>query len=227
MKLVRNIFEKSRILFGFFLDLIFPKFCLGCNQIDTWLCSDCLISKLDLQLREIKLDICESVDKFFYVADFDNDLVAKIVKTCKYKGVRELAKYMGKKLAEQAAGLLQVNKGVIFPVPLHKVKLRTRGFNQAEIMAMELGKISNNLPIKHLIVRRINTGAQAKLGRVERLSNLARAFCLKDGEVCREIDLVIIVDDVITTGSTINEIARILKQAGVRRVWGLAFAHGK
>jgi ComF family protein len=105
---------------------------------------------------------------------------------------------------------------LIIPVPLHPSRLRQRGFNQAELIAARLGR-----PIDaRLLRRRKNTPSQTGLTRNERKRNLASAF-----EVCGEVKRnVIVVDDVYTTGSTMDEIARTLKRAGAQRVEVLTVA---
>jgi ComF family protein len=105
---------------------------------------------------------------------------------------------------------------LIIPVPLHRSRERKRGFNQAELIAARLRR-----PVdKRLLRRRKNTGSQTGLGRSERRRNLAGAF-----EVRGELKgTVIVVDDVYTTGSTMNEIARTLKRAGAERVEVLTVA---
>lgn len=105
---------------------------------------------------------------------------------------------------------------LIVPVPLHHSRERARGFNQAELLAARLG-----LPIeKKLLGRRKNTPSQTGLSRNERKRNLAGAFEAR-GDVHGK---VIVVDDVYTTGSTMNEIARTLKRAGAERVEVLTVA---
>ena len=105
---------------------------------------------------------------------------------------------------------------LIIPVPLHRSRERQRGFNQAELLAARLGLPMNT----RLLRRRKNTPSQTGLTRDERRRNLASAF-----EVCGEIrGTVIVVDDVYTTGSTLNEVARTLKRAGAARVEALTVA---
>jgi ComF family protein len=105
----------------------------------------------------------------------------------------------------------------VVPVPLHRSRERIRGFNQAELIAVRTG-----LPVLNRIVRRRkNTPSQTGLTRSERKRNLAGAFELR-GDVCGR--KVILVDDVYTTGSTMNEIARTLKRGGAERVEVLTVA---
>ena len=105
---------------------------------------------------------------------------------------------------------------LIIPVPLFPSRERARGFNQAELIAARLGR-----PIStHVLRRRKNTPSQTGLSRNERKRNLASAFEVRSGVK----GTLIVVDDVYTTGSTMNEIARTLKRAGAERVEVLTVA---
>jgi len=140
----------------------------------------------------------------------------EIIHHLKYSDRVSLAKPLGDILKE----CLQKEKfqgDAVVPVPLHRSRERIRGFNQAELIAMRTG-----LPILNRILRRRkNTPSQTGLTRSERKRNLAGAFELRRDVHGRKI---ILVDDVYTTGSTMNEIARTLKHGGAERVEVLTVA---
>lgn len=118
-------------------------------------------------------------------------------------------------------------KTMLVPIPLHKSKLRGRGYNQAEVLSRGLGK-KFGLPTKNLLQRIKNTPSQFKLSREDRISNVKSAFRLKEGkqtEVTHKT--VFLVDDVLTSGATLAEAARTLKREGAKAVFGLALAHGQ
>jgi ComF family protein len=121
----------------------------------------------------------------------------------------------------QDESLLPVD--LILPVPLHIRRLRERGFNQAAFLAKELGK-KIGLPVHFsLLERRVWTEPQTRLKRQERLKNVKDAFSVaKPSEA--EGRSVLLIDDVFTTGTTINECARALKSAGVANVHALTVA---
>lgn len=105
---------------------------------------------------------------------------------------------------------------LIIPVPLHPQRERERGFNQAELLARRLGREVD----RKVLRRKKNTRSQTGLSRAQRNENLRGAF-----EVRRPVrDTVIVVDDVYTTGSTVNEVAKVLKHAGASRVEVLTLA---
>jgi ComF family protein len=106
---------------------------------------------------------------------------------------------------------------IVLPVPLHRARERERGYNQAELIASELGiRVASRL-----IRRRKKTITQTGLSRSERSKNLAAAFELRGDAAARRI---ILVDDVFTTGATMNELSRLLKRGGAKRVEVLTFA---
>jgi competence protein ComFC len=107
---------------------------------------------------------------------------------------------------------------VILPVPLHRSRRRQRGFNQAELLAEQLHRPVN----PHILRRRKNTKTQTGLTRPQRAANLGGAFEVRGPG--KPPASVIVVDDVYTTGSTLNEISKTLKRAGVQRVEVLTLA---
>ena len=108
--------------------------------------------------------------------------------------------------------LRQSHFDVIVPVPLHPTRRRERGFNQASLLA-ELLSAQTSIPAKPLLERTRYTTTQTALDRSERMENLHNAFRLRKNADVRGLR-VLLVDDVLTTGSTLNECARILKRAG-------------
>lgn len=111
----------------------------------------------------------------------------------------------------------------LVPVPLHPLRLRKRGFNQAGRLAQALGRRLGMPTEERSLVRRVPTPPQVGLGRRARFRNMGRAFDLRSPERVAG-RTVLLVDDVITTGATMNACARVLKQAGAVRVhaWALA-----
>jgi ComF family protein len=143
------------------------------------------------------------------------DTLREIIHHLKYSDRISLAKPVGD-LLKECLDREPFTGSLILPVPLHRSRARNRGFNQAELIAARLGR-----PIaRGLLRRRKNTPSQTGLSRSQRKRNLAGAFAVNQpigGSV-------IVVDDVYTTGSTMNEIARTLKRAGAQRVEVLTVA---
>ena len=109
----------------------------------------------------------------------------------------------------------------LVPVPIHKNRKRKRGFNQAEVLANHLGKICG-IPVLNALERIKNTESQTKLTREERKQNIVGAFMLaKNMEAHIDKQALILIDDVCTTSATLEECARVLKEAGAREVLAL------
>jgi ComF family protein len=146
----------------------------------------------------------------------------------KYEGVLPVAPFLGKVLASAIAELLPGcgdSRPLIVPVPLHKSKRSERGFNQAELIARAAVK---QLPqqvelVTDVLVRRRSTISQVGLSREERIANMCDAFRIRNGRHLQGRTLIV-VDDVMTTGTTLSECARVLKRAGAEKVWAATVA---
>ena len=113
----------------------------------------------------------------------------------------------------------------IIPVPLHKTREKQRGYNQAALIARELGK-RLNIPVEEEFVGRIRqTLPQKNLKGKERQNNLKNAFKIRQNDV--KLNTVIVVDDIYTTGTTMDEIAGCLKRAGIREIYCISLAVGR
>lgn len=149
-------------------------------------------------------------------------VVRKAVHQLKYGHFEALAAPLGRMLAEylEASPLAA---DVLVPVPLHSRRLRSRGYNQSALLATEVGKLDGLLVLEGSLVRVRHTKAQVKTADAEeRQRNLADAFECRDKGLAGK--RVVVVDDVCTTGATMNSCAIALRRAGASLVWGLALA---
>lgn len=112
---------------------------------------------------------------------------------------------------------------ILIPVPLHKKRLRERGFNQSELLAKRLSEKTGQRVIDKAIIRKKYTLPQVDLKMNERKENIRDAFFCLDSALIED-KKVILIDDVLTTGATMTECAKVLKAAGAKEVWGLALA---
>jgi len=143
-----------------------------------------------------------------------------LIQSLKFQKKHCCARIMGTLMAQHISRQ-ETKTDALIAVPLHPTRLKERGFNQSEEMAQYLHK-QLNIPVMHSTLKRtINTVSQASLQAPERRKNLKNAFHYQQKE---GVHSVAIIDDVVTTGSTANEIARTLKQAGVKHVEVWAFA---
>ncbi len=212
----KNIFK------NFILDIFFPAFCLNCHKEGDYLCPDCF-SLIDI--FEEQYDY-----RFFYAVSYDDHLVKKLLNQFKYQPwVRELAKPLTSLIITYLLNLNKVKDFqdfIIVPVPLRKNKLKKRGFNQSAEIARELSK-SLKIPVQdNLLIKIKKTPAQVELKKEERERNLKDAFFCPKPELVRD-KKILLIDDVITTGSTMREASTTLRSAGAGQVQCLALAKGE
>ena len=242
---------------NFVLDLFFPKKCVGCGKEKFLVCFECL--KGVKFLKKQKCPACRkdrhfgffcnencagdySFDQLIVCANYyENDLVKKILHNFKYKFSTELCLILSEILKAQfvyhCQMLSYLENCVVVPVPIHKKRMKFRGFNQSEMLAKYLlyslkgdeilnGKFKG-LDILNCLKRVTFYKEQAKLGREERLNNLKNAI-----EIIPEYKekirgkYVLLIDDIATTCATLNECSRVLKGAGARLVSCLVLARG-
>lgn len=153
-----------------------------------------------------------------------DDYFQKLIHGFKYQQKISLGKRLGKTLGEKLKEDKIAEKfDCLVPVPLHSARKRDRGFNQSEVLALEMSEATNLPVLKELLKRTKNTKDQTKLTPEERIENVKGAFALK---IPAEIKgkSVILVDDVMTTGATLGECASVLLEAGAERVIGATVA---
>jgi len=182
-------------------------------------------------------DCYQYLDGVIVATGYENKLVQKLIKTFKYRFVRDLSEplsnllivFLGKLLNDsnrlaRSKSLPKIldyfDYNIIIPVPLHKRRLAWRGFNQAELLAEKIADYFN-LEIAEL--KRIkNNKPQVKLSKKFRKENVKGCFAWNGKDLQNKN--IILVDDIMTTGSTLSECARILKRNGAGEVWGLVVA---
>ena len=230
------------------ISLLFPRRCPVCERIVTpkgaYICPVCA-----KKLSFVKAPVCfkcgkEIGDGREYCQDcmrhprtFErgiallnyNEKASRSVSRIKYGGRREYLDYYGKAMAERlGSAICRMKAQTLVPVPVHPARLRERGFNQAAELAARLGELLP-LPIDDgLLIRAKKTARQKDLNPAQRLANLEQAFSVperrkKEGKLPES---VILVDDIYTTGSTIEACTRALKAAGVKRVYFVSICIG-
>ncbi len=229
------------------LDLIFPKACLRCESEGAWCCTACTAKIMVVPpqcfvchaLAPATADhpagkTCEHCRKntpvqyFFSPFIYQDETVRTLVQALKYERIRSLDAWFAAALADYLRyfQIIIPADTLLIPIPLHRRRLRSRGFNQSELIARELAKRLGILVAHDILIKKSATAPQADLPRRERLTNIVGSFSLAEdaGETLRG-KTIIILDDVRTTGATITEAARILKKSGARRVWAITVAH--
>ena len=231
------IFSKSKKII---LDLFFPIRCQVCGKEGYWLCKICL-SQVKLKESQV-CHVCKwrksklgetcwrckntsNLNGVLIVAEPDQQVLRKLVHKFKYNSFKEVGEILGDLFLNKFCHEFKSNEDLTFiPVPLHTKRERRRGFNQSLILSSFLGSYTNLRVLKNTLLRTKNTKPQMKLKRRWRLENLKRAF--KVSAKLNPQKTYILVDDIITTGATLEECAKALKQAGANKVWGLVLSRG-
>jgi ComF family protein len=236
---LKSIAKLASPLWELTLDLIFPAVCQGCSLEGTYLCLNCQ-GKLKAPLERCLVcgknsllglthPECRSRDValtgLMVAADYHAESIRKLIWHLKYNSVFDIAASFGTLMTDYLTSrdLLEYFGGAaVVPVPLHEKRLRTRGFNQAEAIAK---RFAENLRLDYLpILHRVkNTASQVDLPREERLQNIADAFIAEIRPSLGERK-ILLIDDVATTGATLNECAKVLRHQEVGEVWGLVVA---
>ena len=203
------------------IELLLPSRCVGCGAGGTYLCDACLGRAR--RAGPLAFDPASSAFDEVTAPLAYEGAARTAVHRLKYAGLRAIAPSMARPMAE-ALSSSGVRADVVVPVPLHPSRLRQRGFNQALLLARPIAE-AVGLPVRDDLLRRLVAGTpQVDAGSIdERRANVAGAFGLAPGADAAGLR-VVLVDDVLTTGSTLDAAAAALKGGGARSVHALAFA---
>lgn len=229
------------------LDFIFPRHCINCGKPNPadgykYLCAECVSGPFAFQVIRCKkcaeivgsdLPVpscakCETLDFHFKSALVACEYAAagrELVLELKYRNGLWVASDIAK-ISSRAKGFEEyfINS-VIVPVPLSPSRKRSRGYNQSEVMAKSIAVNfpSLNVTVAPILKRKTNTKTQTALTRDERAKNVKGAFAVIKNSIPKDAR-IIVFDDVITSGATLNECAKILKRAGFCDISAFAFA---
>jgi len=213
---------------NFLLELFFPKFCFGCQREGNYLCPDCK-STLEISSSH-KIYSSQNLKDLYCALDYRNPLLKNLIQKFKYEPfVRELAPTLSSLIIEHLQ--LLDNKPsfkdfTIIPVPLEKRKLKGRGFNQAEEISKELSSFLAIPLIPNCLIKTKETIPQVELTTETRKENIKGTFSYQHPELVKE-KKILLVDDVYTTGSTMEEAARVLREAGAKEIIGIVIARAR
>lgn len=236
-------------LINVIVDIIFPKRCPVCGDIvapkSGYICNEChnklqvvkepRCKKCSKPIESEEAELCYdcSTKHFEYTNGYAmwiyDGIMKKSISDFKYKGRREYAAYYSDELIRYYGRTIkEINPDALIPIPLFREKQVQRGFNQAEVLAKAIGK-RLDIPVINILIRDKKTLPQKELNDKERFNNLLKAFKLseKNHWDFNQIKRVILVDDIYTTGSTIEACSRVLKQAGAQEVYFLSLCIGK
>ena len=221
---------------GRVVDFLFPQWCVGCGKEGKFICDSCRRS-----LPWVMPPLCPKCGKpqssgtlcptcVSWQAEIDgirspfrfDGVMRQAIHQLKYRNLRALAEPMAKLLNDYLA-TYPIPGEVLVPVPLHRKRLRERGYNQSSLLAKELGKLTDLPVVDNCLIRQKHAPPQTRSSTVEeRRSNVAGAFVCRDHRL--QDKQVLLIDDVSTSGATLDACAAALKAIGATSVWGLVLA---
>ena len=232
------IIHQLKSISEFCLDLLFPKRCVQCGEFGAFVCHKCLA-----KIKPIQTQVCPKCGKIsdrgkwcsgckgksnlsgmIVAADYRTGPTKELIHHLKYNSILELSPVLADLLIDQLIDLDFRGEIIMTSVPLHRRRFNERGFNQAEILAKRTAK-NIGYDYQNLLIRKKYSDSQVKSSGRKRRENLIGAFDLAKLASAKK-KTVILIDDVSTTGTTLEECAKVLRASGARQVWGLVVARG-
>lgn len=225
------------------IDWFFTRQCLCCGKFEEYICTNCFKEK---KIRICNCFVCENkennilfknckkcrenllIDGIMSLFRYKDEKIREIIYLFKYKYAFKVGIFLGKKLGEMLENFnFNFSNFIIIPIPMSKIKFNKRGFNQSFILGLEVSKMLKIKIYDNILYRKGNTERQAVLNETERHDNLKDVFYINqlsfDENELKNKD-VLLVDDVITTGNTVSYCAKILKIAGIKKVFVITIA---
>lgn len=227
------------------ITLLFPRRCPVCDEpVKPWnalICEACASKfayiepprclKCGKHIGDSAKEYCDDCAAHRHLYDsgralFSYRSVSASIARFKYKGRREYAAWYAACIADRLGDFIRSCRAdALVPVPLHKSRLKKRGYNQAQALAEELS-LRTGIPVRADLIERAGKTAPMKdLSAVERQNNLKKAFKIRHNDV--KLNIIIIIDDIYTTGSTIDAMSREFRKAGVERIYFVTLAIGR
>lgn len=221
--------------------MIYPKRCVVCTDLlyvnssqDEYLCEKC--KKHKEYIVEPRCDKCgkpttHNVKECEFCIEnahifkrgfavFRYDVVKDSIRRFKFDGIKSYGVGLGKVMYDYI--MMHHKKrfstyDMLIPIPIHKNKLKKRGFNQAEILSIEISELSGLETVTDVLLREKDTKAQSRINYEQRRLNLEEAFVVYNGEYIND-KRILLIDDIFTTGNTIDNCAKILYEHGALEV---------
>jgi ComF family protein len=240
-----SVLPQLKGLKGAALDFLFPRFCVGCGKEGDFICNSC-----QTELTRIESPVCQKCGKpqahpagflegnqllCSNCIDWESEIdgirspfrfegtIRKAVHEFKYRNLRATAGQLAKLMGDYLIAEEPISYNVLVPVPLHPGRLRERGYNQSLLLANELSKLTGSPVNYSCLVRKVYNVPQAKTRSVEeRRQNVIGIFSCANEDLLEK--RVLLIDDVTTSGATLNACASALKTGGALSVWGLTLA---
>lgn len=223
-------------------EYLFPVFCLSCNTEGVWVCESCMkLIEVDPQFfcpvchasteKGVVCQACASISALAQhialIKYVEVGLIGKLIHVFKYQYAEEVLGVIEERVQTFVSTHSELFQDIdlLVPVPLHKKRFAERGFNQAASIASVFGNVLQKPLGEKMLIRTRHTPHQAKLDREGRMKNVEDAFVVTDSLDTRG-KRILLVDDVYTTGATMQACAKAFKDAGALRVSGCTFARG-
>jgi ComF family protein len=197
-------------------DFLFPPSCMICENYlsdDLFVCPDCLKS-----LKTHKNESKDSISVFKYGTE-----LKMLVHELKYNDRPEIGVILGREMGKRLKDFIEPDNTVFLPVPLHKKRLRKRGYNQSEMICRGLCGIINIPVEKDMLSRKVNNDSQTGFNATGRAENVKGIFIYNGGGPDRN-SMILLVDDLITTGATTKEAVSELKRNGFNNFFSISAA---
>ena len=237
--------QKHIKIFGKVIDLLFPPRCPICHEINNCkasricgICKDKIPYIKEARCKKCGKEVISCEAEYCYDClsrkhYFDEGLslfkhdksIRNSIYKFKYDNKREYADFYADEIVKAfRRNIMYWDAEVLVPVPLYNAKKLKRGFNQAEVLAKKIGKATNIKMDPDLLIRSKETISQKELSKKERSKNLEDAFKLRDKVV--QYKKVILIDDIYTTGATLDSCAKVLKEAHVDKIYFITISIG-
>lgn len=224
--------------FDYIKDFFFPKICIITNiKLKPENSNNFIDDKVFSQLERLKPDDLLEMRKkvksdYFnsFLAFGNKNSVQTVIHYLKYKGFYKIGNFIGTYYGNELIKIFHKIReyDIICPVPLYKTKVRERGYNQSEYICTGINSLLNIKQINNLVIRTRNTKSQTHLKYFERLSNVKDAFKINNKYNNQIADKrILLVDDVVTTGATINEVIKVLRNENVKEISAFSIASAR
>ncbi len=244
---MKNIIHSTQHILKNCIDIIFPSQCLVCNtylEDKHILCEQCTLtipieSALYCAVCEKRLSsftVCHpsALDAIGYAASYHVPLIRDLIHLYKYEYVRSAVVDLSNLLNSYLAATrlfaflhTKKNNAIIIPIPLHILRERIRGFNQATLLGEQIAR-ANDIILHDILMRTHNNPPQAQMKlKTKRIENAENLFALKpNASHLAQDKIILLIDDVATSCATLTSAAKILKQNGAKKVIGIVLAKG-
>ncbi len=221
-------------IFKLLKDILAPKKCYSCKKEWHFLCNDC---RYRVAEYESSCFICKEesddykihknckndwvyYDKMLIKYHYDWYYISKMIKDAKYYQKKDILEDFWKEMGELLEQhCMNLEKSILMPVPMYFLRRWKRWYNQSEVLAKAISQELKIPCYNNILYRKYNTRQQSKLSKKDRMKNLKNCFAIRS----KHIDIldkkqIILVDDVVSTASTLNEISKLLKSQGVEKI---------